>query len=538
MINRILSLVGWLGAALVFIGAAIRFGYPAKEQYVPYLVWTGLAGVVVYMAGQWREVAHMFRGRQARYGTLATVSVVVVLGILIAVNYIGARENKRWDLTANQSFSLSEQTRNVLTKLDAPLQVMVFDQEQNFPKFQDRLKEYEYISKQVKTEYVDADKKPTLARQNQVQQYGTLVFNYKGRTERLVLPPEQDIPEQSITNTIIKVVTGQQKKLYFVQGHGERDTASSERDGYNAIAGALGGENYTVEKLVLAQAGSVPDDASVVIVAGPKTDFFPPEIEALKKYLDKAGKLLLEIDPPDKADGPQPTNLIALAHEWAMDIGNDVVVDASGMGRLIGTDASVPVVAKYGSHPITERFSFVTAFPLARSVTPVAAGVNGHTAQPFAQTSEQSWAETDVKGLMTTGRTSLDEAKGDKKGPVTIAAASSAPSTAPEAAPAAGSDSKPPDPEAPKPETRVAVVGDSDFAANAGLGIQGNKDLFMNTIGWLSQQENLISIRPKSPQDRRITLTATQQSNITLISLVVIPACIFGTGVYAWSRRR
>lgn len=526
MINRILSLVGWLGAALVFTGAAIRFGYPAKEQYVPYLVWTGLALVVVYMAGQWREVAHVFRGRQARYGTLATVSVIVVLGILIAVNYIGARENKRWDLTANKAFSLSDQTRNILAKLDAPLQITAFAQDADFPRYQDKLKEYEYVSKQVKVEYLDPDKKPTIAKQNQVQQYGTIVFNYKGRSERITSDTEQDI-----TNGIIKVVTGQQKKVYFVQGHGERDTSSSERDGYNAIAAALGAENYTVDKLVLAQAGAVPDDAAVVIVAGPKTDFFPPEIAALKKYLDKAGKLLLELDPPGKADSPQAANLIALAHDWGMDLGNDVVVDASGMGRLIGTDASVPVVATYGSHPITEHFSFVTAFPLARSVTPVVGGVNGHTAQPFAQTSAQSWAEADVKDMLATGKVTLDESKGDKKGPVTIAAAASAASAAP-------GGSNPLDPEAPKPETRVAVVGDSDFAANAGLGIQGNRDLFMNTIGWLSQQENLIAIRPKNPEDRRITLTATEQSNITLLALLVIPACIFGSGVYAWSRRR
>jgi ABC-type uncharacterized transport system involved in gliding motility auxiliary subunit len=529
MINRIFGLIGWLGAALVFIGAAVRFGYPAKEQYVPYLVWIGLAGVLVYMAGQWREFAHVFRGRQARYGTLATVGVVVVLGILIAVNYIGARQNKRWDLTANKAFSLSDQTRNVLTKLDAPLQITAFAQEQEFPRYQDKLKEYEYISKQVKTEYIDPDKKPTLAKQNQVQQYGTIVFNYKGRSERVTSDTEQDI-----TNGIIKVVTGQQKKVYFIQGHGERDTTSTERDGYNAIAGALGSENYTAEKLVLAQAGSVPADAAVVIVAGPKTDFFPPEIEALKKYLGNAGKLLLEIDPPEKPDGPQPVNLIALAHDWGMDVGNDIVVDASGMGRLIGTDASVPVVATYPPHPITERFSYVTAFPLARSVTPVMGGVNGHTAQPFAQTSPQSWAETDIKGMLATGKVSLDESKGDKKGPITIAAAASASS----AAPAAPGGSNPLDPEAPKPETRVVVVGDSDFAANAGLGIQGNRDLFLNTIGWLSQQENLIAIRPKNPEDRRITLTATQQSNITLLSLLVIPACIFGTGIYAWSRRR
>ena len=530
MANRIFGLLGWVGAALVFAGAAIRFAYPAQEQYVPYLVWSGLACIVLYMAGQWRDIARAFGTRQARYGTLASLAVLIVLGILVAVNYIGARQKKRWDLTANQAFSLSDQSRNVLAKLDAPLQVMVFAQEPEFPRFRDRLQEYQYNSKQVTIEYVDPDKRPAIAKQNQVNQYNTILFNYKGRTERVTSDTEQDI-----TNGIIKVVTGQQKKVYFVQGHGERDTGSSERDGYNAITSALTGENYTVEKLVLAQVGSIPDDAAVVVIAGPKTDLFPPEIEALKTYLDKAGKLLLLLDPPDKAGSAPLTNLIALAHEWGMDVGADIVVDASGMGRLIGTDASVPVVATYGSHPITERFSFVTAFPLARSVTPVMGGVNGRTAQPFAQTSAQSWSEADIGALLGgDGRVSFDEAKGDKMGPITIAAAAAAASKAT----TAPGGSNPLDPEAPQPETRVAVVGDSDFVANAGLGIQGNRDLFMNTVGWLSQQENLISIRARNPEDRRITLTATQQSNIIWLSLLIIPACIFGTGVYAWSRRR
>ena len=500
---------------------------------MPYLVWTGLACVLAYMAGQWREIAGAFGGRQARYGTLAGVSVLVVLGILIAVNYIGARENKRWDLTANKAFSLSDQTRNVLTGLDAPLQIMVFAQDTDFPRYRDKLKEYEYGSNQVTTEYVDPVKKPTIARQNQIDRYNTILFNYKGRTERVTA---EDATEQDITNAIIKVVSGSKGRSISSRAMANATPTSAAGNGYQAIAEALGRENYTVDKLVLAQTGSVPDDAAVVIVAGPKTDFFPAEIEALKKYLDNAGKLLLEIDPPDKADAPPFSNLIALAHEWGMDVGNDVVVDASGMGRLIGTDASVPVVATYGSHPITENFSFVTAFPLARSVTPVMGGVNGRTAQPFAQTSAQSWAEADIKDLMTTGKVTLDESKGDKKGPVTIAAAASAASTAAQRAPGG---SNPLDPEAPKPETRVAVVGDSDFAANAGLGIQGNRDLFMNTIGWLSQQENLIAIRPKNPEDRRITLTADRsRATSWWLSLLIIPACIFGTGVYAWSRRR
>jgi ABC-type uncharacterized transport system involved in gliding motility auxiliary subunit len=406
------------------------------------------------------------------------------------------------------------------------LQVLVFAQEPEFPRYQDKLKEYEYGSKKISTEYVDPDKKPAVARQNKVETYGTIVFNYKGRTERVTTDNEQDI-----TNGIIKVVSGQQRKVYFTQGHGEKDTTSAERDGYNAIAAALGRENYGVDKLVVAQQGTVPDDASVVIVAGPRTDFFPPEIDALKKYLDKSGKLLLELDPPDRPDSAPLTSLIALAHDWGVEVGNNIVVDASGMGRLIGTDASVPVAASYPSHPITQRFSLLTAFPLAREASPISGGVNGHTAQAFVETSPRSWAESDIKGLLTTGQVSLDESKGDKKGPIAIASAvtaSAAPATPP----------KPGDADAPKPETRVAVVGDSDFVANGSLGVSGNKDLFMNTIGWLSQQENLISIRPKEPDDRRITLTATQQSNITWLSLLIIPGFIFGSGIYTWWRRR
>jgi ABC-type uncharacterized transport system involved in gliding motility auxiliary subunit len=537
MLNRILNLLGWLGAALVFAGAAIRFGYPAWEQYVPYLVWSGLACIIVYGAGQWREIAQAFRGRQARYGTLAGVSVLVVLGILIAVNYIGARQNKRWDLTANKAFSLSDQTRKVLEGLDAPLHLMVFVREPDFPRFKDRLQEYEYLSKQVTTEYVDPDKKPAVARQNEVQQYGTIVFSYKGRTERTTISPEQEISEQDLTNAIIKAVSGEQRKLYFVQGHGERDTTSQERNGYAAIAAALGRENYLVDKVVLAQTGAVPDDATAVIVAGPTTDFLPPEIDALNKYLARSGKVLLELDPIDMPDSPPLTNLIAFARSWGIDVGANVIVDGSGMGQLIGTDATAPVVAQYGAHPIAQRLNVMTAYPLSRSVTPVPDGVDGRTAQPFAETSDRSVAiKGDVKTMITalTAGEKLTDSKIDKRGPVPIAAAVAAPSTPP----AAGPSANPLDPEAPKPEARLAVIGDSDFAANAYLGIQGNRDMFMNTLGWLSQQENLIAIRPTEAGDRRITMTAAQQTLTKWFSLLILPAAIFGTGVLSWSRRR
>jgi len=384
----------------------------------------------------------------------------------------------------------------------------------------------------VTIDYVDPDKKPALAKQNQIQQYGTIVLNYKGRTERVTNDNEQDV-----TNGIIKVVSGQQRKIYFTKGHGEKDKDGSEREGYNAITAAMTRENYTVDNLVLAQTGAVPDDATAVIVAGPRTDFLQPEIDALKKYLDKQGKLLVELDPSEDANGPKLPNLIALVHDWGFDVGNNVVIDGSGMGRLIGADATVPVVASYPSHAITQRFQVMTAFPLTRSVAAVSGGVNGRTPQPFAETSQRSvGVKGDVNGviaMLNASKGTLDQSKVDKTGPVPIAAAVSVASSATPAAPP-----KPGQPEPPKPETRIVVIGDSDFASNAVLGIQGNKDFFMNAVGWLSQQENLISIRPKDADDRRVTLTATQQANLNWLSILIIPGAIFATGVYTWWRRR
>ena len=376
---------------------------------------------------------------------------------------------------------------------------------------------------------MDPDKRPALARQMQIQSYGTMAIEYQGRTERVTGDSEQDI-----TNGIIKVVTGRERAVYFTQGHGEKDTASSERNGYNAIAAQIARDNYKVEKLILAQQAEVPADATIVVVAGPRNDFLTPEVESLKRYLARGGKLLLMIDPPDRADAPPPANLVALAHEWAMEVGNSVVVDVSGVGRLLGTSEEVPVAATYPSHPIVAQFDLLTAFPLARPVSAVTAGVNNRFAQAFVETSPNSWAETDVKTMLTGGELKFDEKAGDRKGPITIAAAVSAAADGAGAQTAAQGQQA----EGEKPETRVVVFGDSDFASNFALGIQGNRDLFMNMLGWLSQQETLISIRPRETEDRRVTMTSGQQTRVMILVLVLIPLLVLGSGVYTWWRRR
>jgi ABC-type uncharacterized transport system involved in gliding motility auxiliary subunit len=527
MLKRILGLLGWLGVALVFAAVAIRFLKPEWQQYYNGLAIGGLVCTLLYILSQWREIGQSFSGRQARFGTLAAASIIVVLAILTAINYLSTRHNRRWDLTGAKQFSLSDQTKKVLADLKEPVTVRVFARSDDFQRYRDRLDQYNYQSKLVTVDYIDPEKKPGMAQQYGVTQLGTVVFDYKGRNEKATSDGEQEL-----TNALIKVIQGRQPKVYFTQGHGEKDTTSADRGGYNAISTALTSGNFVVDKVVLAQQTAVPADADVLVIAGPKTDFLAPEIDMLKAYLARGGKILLLLDPVIKAGEPQPAALQALLKDWGIDAGNDVVLDVSGMGRLIGTDESVPVAASYPSHPITDNFQLLTAYPLARSMSPIEGGTDGHTAQRLVETSGSSWAETNLKGLTGSEPAKLDEA--DKKGPVSLAAAVSAPAAP---VPAAGEAAK--DGDATKPaETRLVAFGDSDFASNAAINVQGNRDLFLNAVNWLAQQENLIAIRPKDPEDRRVTLTADQERRIFYLTVLIVPGLVLLAGVQTWWRRR
>ena len=544
MTNRVLQGLGWTGVAVVFAALLIRFTLPDQQELWWWLAVAGLAMVAAHTLYQWRDILAFFSRRQAREGVMATSGVVLALGILVAANYILSRQNVRWDLTAAQQYSLSDQTRRVLEGLEAPISVLVFAREAEFPGYRDRLDEYSYVSSQVTVEYIDVDRSPVRARQYEVQAYGTIVFEYEGRVERTTSNSEQEL-----TNALIKAVEGEERSVYFVQGHGERDPEGEDRDGYGAVSDALGRDNFRVETVVLAQTGAVPADATVLVVAGPSTDLLPTETDLLRDYLEGGGKLLLMLDPPDTDDDPLQPNLVALAGEWGIELGTDVVVDASGVGQLLGTDASVPVAATYPPHAITDDFNLLTAFPLTRSVRPVAGGASGRIGEVVVETGARSWAEADMSQLAA-GEVTLDEDAGDVPGPVPIAAVVSQVIDEPEPAEEGRNAEADPDgadetamdegngdDDEPR-QARLAVFGDSDFASNSAVGIQGNRDLALNTINWLAQQENLIAIRPREPEDRRITLTADQQARVYWLSLVLLPGFIAGAGVYTWWNRR
>src|SRR6185503_4529222 len=236
MVKNVLNIVGWLGTALVVGAVAVRMLRPEWDQYAVYAAWGGLACVVLYTLGQWREIIDYFRRRNARYGAIASISVLIFVAILVAVNYLSFRQNKRWDLTKNQQFTLSDQTVKLLKDLDAPVKFLVFDKPTSFDPFRSSLEEYKYQSpSRVDVQYIDVDKRPGDAKQYQVTTYGTVVLEYKGRIERV-----NSSEEQELTNALVKVLTGEKKKVYFVQGHGERDPDSSEPlGGYSGAKTAL-----------------------------------------------------------------------------------------------------------------------------------------------------------------------------------------------------------------------------------------------------------------------------------------------------------
>ena len=522
--KRILGILGWLGVVLVLGAVVMRFLKPEMVELYQGLAIAGLVTTLIYTLSQWRDIGRSMSGKGARHGSMAIGSVLAMLGILIAINYIANRQTKRWDLTGGQQFSLSDQSKKIVADLKQPLAVRIYYQTGAIDAVRDKIDPYMQAGSKITVDYIDAEKNPARAQQDGVQQYGTVIMEYAGRSERITTLEEQDV-----TNAIIKLIEGKAKKAYFVQGHGERDTVSTDRMGYSQVATRLKNDNYDVAKVALAQEGKLPDDATVVVIAGPQTDYLPQEVEVLKTYLAAGGKLVIMIDVQAKPDAAPLTNLIALAKDWGIAIGNDLIVDASGMGRAFGAGPEVPVAMNYPTHPITDRFAAMSAYRLARSASPIEGGTNGHIAQRVVESSARSWAESDLASLKAGVQVSLDPAKGDKPGPVAIASAVAAAATNA----AASADAS-----APKPESRVVVIGDSDFIGNDLLAFQGNGDLFMNMVNWAAQQENLIAIRPKDPQNRGITLTEGQREGIFWLAIVLIPGLFLAAGVATWWKRR
>jgi ABC-type uncharacterized transport system involved in gliding motility auxiliary subunit len=494
----------------------------------PWLV-AALALVLMHLVLRWEDVARGLGRRQMKYGTNTFVLVVVVLGILGAANYLVVRHTKRFDLTQNQRYSLSDQTRKVLAGLKDEIKITYFQRAQNMARGEDRLKEYTALSPKLKVEFVDPVRSPAKAQAYDAKgPWPILVVERAGKRERISNDDEQDI-----TNALIKVTREGKKTVCLLEGEGERSGEETGDRGLSGAKAALTKSLYEVKNVFLMREKKVPADCTVLVVAGPQKDLLPDTVSAIRDYVAGGGKAFVMVEPEFKESYP---NLVGLLKGWNLDAGKDVVVDVSGMGQLFGMSELAPLAIDYPYHAITKDFRLPTLFGGARSVEAGKGTVEGVTAQNLAQTSAQSWAESD---LSLKNPVRFDEGK-DRKGPISIAAVATVRARAP--APAASPSPAPsPSPAAEEPKTpegRVVAVGDTDFASNALLGFQGNDDFFLNSVAWLSEDADLISIRPKEAENQSLFLSRQTQQNVAWFALVLLPAFFVIAGVVTWWRRR
>jgi ABC-type uncharacterized transport system involved in gliding motility auxiliary subunit len=502
--NEIAKIIAFIGPVLL-LGGYIR--YSVRETMGPLNLSLLIVGGVLTLGAialNLRAIRESSRRRSTKLGANTTMMTLAVIAIIGFANFLGYRHHKRIDLTTEKLYSLSDQTRKIVSDLKKDVRVVLFDQDDR-QGLGDQMKEYRNLSSHFSFERIDPQKNFEATKQfkiTQQLQLGDVIVVCGDRTEK-----PKDTTEQSIINAIIKVTRDSLKKICFVEGHGEKKLSSTnEGDGYGVVDKTLKTENYETKTINLVSTNDVPSDCDVLVLAGPKQSLFPQEASAIGRYLEKGGKAMLMIDPDTDP------KLDDVLHAWGIQLGNNTVVDTSAVSQFFQMGAGVPVVRSYAAHPITRDFgSTMTLFPLSRSVESTPG--SGSSNADLLKTSEDSWAQADVKD----GKVQFVEGR-DKKGPITLGVASSKT-------------------EGDK-EARLVVIGDSDFAANQFFTIQRNGDLFMNSINWLAQDEDLISIRPKNASDRRVSMTEADQNQMFWITLVLMPLATIGSGVYIWWKRR
>jgi ABC-type uncharacterized transport system involved in gliding motility auxiliary subunit len=450
--------------------------------------------------------------RQTRYAAYAVTYTLIIVAVLTTINILADRYNKSYDATSNKRYSLSDQTVKIVKGLKQDATITYYAQSIRFSEGRDQLELYANLSPKVHVKYVDPDKDPQSARAAGIKNYGSTVVQVGANKNEA-----QSLTEEGITGAFIRDLKNTTRNVCFVTGSGEHQIDNSDRSGYSRFKDLLGKEEYTTKSISLLQSAEIPADCTVLVVAGPSGDYLEPQVDAIKKYVEGGGRALLLLDPPLKMGRSEIADNDALAgvlQSWGVTPDKNLILDLNPIGQVVGIGPQVALVTAYDSHAIVnEMKGTATGFPLSRSIE------------------VKNGDKTTVTKLFDSSATSLATEKlnspnvdprdpKNKKGPLTLAAAGTYNT---------GKENS---------QGRFVVVGCSEWLANSFIGFNGNRDLALNTMNWLSSDEDLISIRPKDRDDRRITMTEAQMNWVRLTSQFVFPLAVVIAGVTVWWRRR
>jgi ABC-type uncharacterized transport system involved in gliding motility auxiliary subunit len=458
------------------------------------------------MASQW------LKARQTKYGAYAALYILVVLAIVVVANVLADRFNKSYDTTSNKRYSLSDQTKKIVAGLKQNANITYFNQSTRFQQGKDLLDQYANLSPKVHVDYVDSDKNPELARAAGVREFGTAVVQIGDKKETA-----KSMTEEGITGAFIRDLKGATRTVCFVGGSGEHAIDDTERDGFSQFKDLVSKDEYQARAIDLLQKAEVPADCTTLVIAGPTHDYLQPQVDAIKSYVENGGRAFFMFDPPVQFGRSQvATNdaLTNLLQSWGVTLDKDIILDLNPMGQLAGLGPQVALVTTYSGQPIVSQMrGSAVGFPLSRSMQ----------IKNADKTSVEKLFDSSSSSLATYNLSSPEVSVADpnnRKGPLTIAAAGTYNT---------GKQNS---------QGRFVVTGSSSWAANRFLGFNGNSDLALNALNWLASDEDLISIRPKQQEDRRVTMTRAQLILVRAISQFVLPLMVVLAGTLVWWKRR
>lgn len=505
---------GLLGLLLLLLGLAIGVGTSwGIPSYI--VLGFGVVGVGFWLLTHQGQVQAFLGLRSTQTNANILVNVTAVVAILVVLNVLGSRFEGKLDVTSEGLFSLAPQTQQIVRGLTEPVKISVVATEAP-ANIRPQLEQYQRLNPQkISFEFVDPVRSPATAQALGITQNNVLVVQSGSRKQ--TVPVAVDL-ESQLTPAILKVSRTTELRAYFVTGHGEPSLTGEGGVGLLTVSQALAAEGYTAKPLNLVDT-AIPGDADVITIAGPQRPYLPAEVEKLKTYLEQGGRLLLLLNPRLQRDGgDSQLGLGPLLSAWGIQADDNVVVDISEAGQVLGTGPSVALVTNYGSHPITRdlvRQNLLTFFPLARSLTQTE--VEGVTATQLLVTSPRSWGEVDPIQDSTT-QIRFDPNR-DKQGPLSLGYALSR----------KGESGR---------EARLVVIGNSSFILDGNFRQFGNGDLFLNSLNWLTEQDQQISVRPKEPTNRRFSLTGQSLIWLTVVAVFTLPMIAVASGVLIWWQRR
>ncbi len=451
---------------------------------------------------------------RTRLGAASVSCGVAVVAAIVVLNAVGTQAHHRFDLTANRNNTLTQDTVQVLRQLPQPVTIHGFIQNGTDlgNKLQALLKEYQQAGAgKVHIDFVDPATHPGVARQYGVTQYNEVVVT-SGQDHAEVTPADlndftasgapQFNGENALTNAILNAAHPQHLVVYFTQGHGEHDTGGD----FSTISRNLSGQGYVVHTLNLLANTRVPADAAAVIIAGPRRDFIDTEVAALHAYARAGGHLVVLLDA-----SPAPlTHLNGLLAELAVTVQNDVVVEPT---RHFQSDVFTPIPT-YEKQKITDPLDKGgLAVLMPASVSLAVKTTTDFFASPMLKTSAEGWGKTDLHSPQV----SFDP-KTDIKGPLNLAVIVTSQNV---------------------PDFRAVVLGSSTFASDNYLVIQGNRDLFLNSVGWATGRAEGIRIRATAGLKRQVVLTSGSMRGLFYSYVLFLPALalVGAVAVRSWRQR-